>query len=167
MAQTRRRAICPKCKSTNMSLDNSIDSFECGDCGEYTTYEDVFHPQQKSKSEPMFLPDELDEVKFPCLDSLENGHMDFGAALASLKLGMRVARSGWNGKNMYLYLVNSSEFEVNRKPLLQILEEGTVVKYRAHIDMRTAQGDFVPWVASQSDLLADDWFVLDGNEQAG
>lgn len=88
-------------------------------------------------------------------------HMTFSNALELLKLGLRITRAGWNGRGMYLYLVPGSTFTVNRKPLLGILPEGTEVEYRPHIDMKTAQGDFVPWVASQTDLLADDWLVLE------
>lgn len=58
---------------------------------------------------------------------------------------------------MFIYLVKSSDFEVNRAPLLGIFPEGTRVKYQSHIDMKTVDGRFVPWVASQSDLLASDW----------
>ena len=83
--------------------------------------------------------------------------MDFSSALARLKGGDRVARSGWNGKDMFLFLVPGSHFTVNRAPLLGIYPEGTDIDYRPHIDMKTAQGDVVPWVASQSDLLSDDW----------
>jgi len=83
--------------------------------------------------------------------------MDFSQALTALKDGKRVARVGWNGNGMFLYLVAGSHFTVNRKPLLGIYPEGTEIDYHAHIDMKTAQGDCVPWVASQTDLLADDW----------
>lgn len=86
--------------------------------------------------------------------------MDFSQALALLKQGATVTREGWNGKGMYLYLVPGSEFTVNRAPLAGILPTGTRVSYRPHIDMKTAQGDFVPWIASQSDLLADDYIVV-------
>lgn len=86
--------------------------------------------------------------------------MDFGDAVRALKAGKRVTRSGWNGKDMFLYLVPGSVFEVNRPPLLGIYPEGTIVPYQPHIDMRTAQGTCVPWVASQSDVLAEDWQVL-------
>jgi hypothetical protein len=86
---------------------------------------------------------------------------DFGVALHRLKMGFRVAREGWNGTGMFLYFVNGSEFTVNRPPLLGIYPEGTAIKYRPHIDMKTAQGDMVPWVASQTDLLADDWYMVD------
>jgi hypothetical protein len=83
--------------------------------------------------------------------------MNFGEALEALKQGALVARSGWNGKEMFLLLVPGSTFKVNRAPLLGIFAEGTSVDYRPHIDMKTAQGDVVPWVASQTDLLAQDW----------
>lgn len=86
--------------------------------------------------------------------------MNFGSALSILKNGGRVARRGWNGKGMFLFLVPGSVFEVNRAPLLGIYPEGTRVNYQAHIDMKTANGYVTTWVASQSDLLEDDWEEL-------
>lgn len=86
--------------------------------------------------------------------------MNFGQAIEHLKDGRKVARSGWNGKDMFLFLVPGSTFKVNRAPLLGIYEEGTEVEYHAHIDMKTAQGYVVPWLASQSDMLSDDWVLV-------
>jgi hypothetical protein len=86
--------------------------------------------------------------------------MDFSAALERIKHGKRVAREGWNGKNMFIFLVPGSTFEVNRPPLLGIYPEGETIRYHAHVDMRTAQGDIVPWLCSQTDMLATDWSVL-------
>ena len=86
--------------------------------------------------------------------------MDFSQALESIKLGSRVAREGWNGKKMFLFLVPGSRFRVNRAPLLGIYPEGTEVDYCPHIDMKTADDRIVPWLASQTDLLADDWVVV-------
>ena len=86
--------------------------------------------------------------------------MNFGQALIELKAGNKVMRSGWNGKDMFLFLVPGSTFTVNRPPLLGIYPEGTKIDYHAHIDMKTAQGYVVPWLASQSDILAEDWTVL-------
>ena len=86
--------------------------------------------------------------------------MNFGDAIASLKAGQKVARSGWNGKEMFLFLVPGSTFTVNRPPLLGIYPEGTSISYRPHVDMRTANGEIVPWICSQSDMLEDDWFVV-------
>lgn len=88
--------------------------------------------------------------------------MDFSDALANVKSGFKMSREGWNGKGMFVFLVPGSKFQVNRPPLLGIYPEGTTINYHAHIDMRTADGQIVPWVASQSDLLANDWnAVLD------
>lgn len=86
--------------------------------------------------------------------------MNFGSALEAIKAGMRVCRSGWNGKDMFIFLVPGSQFQVNRAPLLGIYPEGTVINYRSHVDMRTADGSIVPWLASQTDLLADDWELV-------
>lgn len=87
--------------------------------------------------------------------------MNFGEALAAIKDGKRVARAGWNGKGMFLFLVPGSTFTVNREPLLSIMGEGTQVQYHAHIDMKTAQGYVLPWLASQADLLSEDWEIVD------
>lgn len=85
---------------------------------------------------------------------------DFGLAVHALRHGHRVARAGWNGKGMFLFLVPGSRFTVNRPPLLGIYPEGTVIDYQPHIDMKTAQGTVVPWLASQGDVLADDWEIV-------
>lgn len=90
--------------------------------------------------------------------------MDFSYALEQIKHGGRMARAGWNGKGMFVFLVPGSVFNVNREPLLSILGEGTEVNYHGHIDMRTADGMIVPWVASQSDLLSEDWEVVESTK---
>lgn len=87
--------------------------------------------------------------------------MNFGAALQALKNGQKVAREGWNGKGMFLFLVPGWVFKVNCAPLLGIYPEGTEITYRPHIDMKTVDGEIVPWVASQTDLLADDWCIVE------
>lgn len=86
--------------------------------------------------------------------------LTFSNALDVLKGGGRVAREGWNGKGMFLFLVPGSKFKVNRPPLLGIYPEGTEIEYHGHIDMKTAQGYVVPWLASQADLLANDWTLV-------
>jgi hypothetical protein len=83
--------------------------------------------------------------------------MDFGYAISALKAGSKVSRSGWNGKGMFLFLVPGSVFKVNRAPLMGIYPEGTEITYCSHVDMKTADGSIVPWLASQTDILADDW----------
>jgi hypothetical protein len=84
---------------------------------------------------------------------------DIGWAVNAMRMGQKVRRRGWNGRGMYIYLVPGSVFEVNRHPLLGILPGGTMVQYLEHVDMHTAQGTFVPWLCSQTDLLATDWEI--------
>lgn len=83
--------------------------------------------------------------------------MDFSDALLNVKSGLRMQRKGWNGRGMFIFLVPGSVFKVNREPLLSILGEGTEVNYHGHVDMRTADGQIVPWLCSQTDMLASDW----------
>lgn len=71
--------------------------------------------------------------------------MDFGQALIELKDGVRVAREGWNGKGMFVEL--------------QVPDENSKMR-RPYLFMRPVDGDLVPWVASQSDILADDWMSV-------
>ena len=85
---------------------------------------------------------------------------DFSEALLRLKEGAKIARTGWNGKGMFLFLVSGSHFKVNRAPLLGIYPEGTEIHYCPHVDMKTADDKVVPWLASQTDLLADDWMEV-------
>ncbi|MBC8159541.1 MAG: DUF2829 domain-containing protein [Alphaproteobacteria bacterium] len=87
--------------------------------------------------------------------------MTFSEALEYVKAGRRVAREGWNSKDMFIFLVPGSTFEVNRAPLLGIYPEGTVINYRPHVDMKTVDGQIVPWICSQSDMLEEDWVLAD------
>jgi hypothetical protein len=85
--------------------------------------------------------------------------MDFGAALIALRAGHRVARSGWNGKGMFIYLVPAG----NYFPTTSVAKAyfgGQLVPYKPYIAMKTVDEDVVPWLASQTDLLAEDYFVV-------
>jgi hypothetical protein len=86
--------------------------------------------------------------------------MDFGDALDLLKAGGKVTRAGWNGKGMYIALqpgypdgvpINENTAKATGGVV------GALCKFRPYLMMWTAQEDFVPWVASQTDILADDW----------
>lgn len=86
---------------------------------------------------------------------------NFGEAIEALKQGKKVTRTGWNGKEMFLYLVQGSKFKVNREPLLSIYQEGTEITYRPHIDLKTADGSIATWSPSGSDALAEDWIIIE------
>ena len=83
--------------------------------------------------------------------------MDFSEALRLVKAGGRVARAGWNGAGMFVFLVPGSRFNVNREPLLSILGEGTPVEYRGHLDLKATDGTIGVWTPSSTDMLAEDW----------
>ncbi len=87
--------------------------------------------------------------------------MDIGTAIAAVKAGKQVTRTGWKNEGMFIFLVPGSTFKVNRPPLLGIYPEGTEISYRKHIDIRTASGTIGPWQPNHADLLATDWKVIE------
>ncbi len=70
--------------------------------------------------------------------------MDFSRALDQIKQGRKVQRQGWNGKGMYIEIQNPDE---NSKMTLP------------YIYMKTVDNKIVPWLASQTDILANDWEI--------
>jgi hypothetical protein len=72
--------------------------------------------------------------------------MNFGQALEALKAGQKIARTGWNGKAMWV--------------MLQVPDEHSKMK-RPDLFMNPVDGMLVPWVASQTDILADDWMIVE------
>jgi hypothetical protein len=80
--------------------------------------------------------------------------MNFGEVLHWLKKGHKVARSGWNGKGMWLMLVVYCDEKI-------VIDGHSYIK-SPYIAMKTADGHFVPWLASQTDILADDWVINNG-----
>jgi hypothetical protein len=89
--------------------------------------------------------------------------MDFSDALIVCKAGSKIARAGWNGKNMYVVhqkgypdgiAINGNTADATGLP------EGTVCKFLPYLMFFTATGEFVPWLASQTDILADDWELV-------
>lgn len=88
--------------------------------------------------------------------------MTFGLAVEALKKGLKVARSGWNGKSMFLYYVPAAAYPAQRNSLGTMLGQfpDDMVPYGAYIAMKTAQNNVVPWLASQTDVLATDWSIV-------
>ncbi len=74
--------------------------------------------------------------------------------------GLLVQRVGWNGMGMYLAYQKGypDGIPLNKNTAEATgLAEGTVCKFAPYVMMRTVDGSFVPWLCSQTDLLADDW----------
>lgn len=76
----------------------------------------------------------------------------FSDAIHYLKRGLKVARKGWNGKEMYLRYVEPY-LDKNYK-VIEYKPDGTLLPY---IAIKTPENGFVPWVASQTDMLTNDW----------
>jgi hypothetical protein len=93
------------------------------------------------------------------------GTFSFSNALHQLKHGAHIYRTGWNSKDMYVVMqkgypdgiaINKNTAEATGIP------EGTVCIFRPYLMLKTADNSFVPWVASQSDILAEDWVIMGG-----
>lgn len=114
-----------------------------------------------------------------------NQNLNFGNAIEALKEGKRVARKGWNGKNMFVFMRPADELNVefvvdkvkslpqsvktfylqdiiNERGERVPIEENDNVKFTAYLCMKAAYGTIVDgWLASQTDMLAEDWSILD------
>lgn len=111
----------------------------------FTTSADDLYPQFMSK----------DEFEKFCRSTEA---MTFGDALEAMKDGERVARHGWNGKDMYVFLAHEPDFvtdaDISAYDQLEVEVHDMLV-------MKTAQDTFQPgWLASQADMLAEDWYIV-------
>ena len=89
---------------------------------------------------------------------MEEKLANFGQALEALKLGKRVARQGWNGKGMWLILINYGEKQAGHVDLGNNLGVWAINSY---IGLKSAQDTFeAGWKPSSMDMLAEDWIIL-------
>lgn len=86
--------------------------------------------------------------------------LSFGDAVAAMKSGYRVARNGWNGANMYAYYVPAGTYPAQVDAIKGEFG-GDLVPYRHYMALKTAQGDVATWAPSGSDVLADDWCIVE------
>lgn len=155
--------------------------------GEYNTYRGWDIPVNEDPADEGFLveypdggkanhPAHAGYVSWSPKDVFERAYrsstgLDFGGALRALKAGHRVARNGWYGKGMWLAL--SGPLDGRRIPAESFWSKRNA-EYAAQtidgsanvlpcITMKTAAGDIqMGWLASQADMLAEDWFVIEG-----
>lgn len=93
--------------------------------------------------------------------------LDFGGALEYLRQGLRLSRSGWNGKGQYIYMTNGSNVtyrylkENTRKMIRNSFDKDDTVEIMPHIDMKNAQNKLIiGWVPTQTDMLSNDWYIV-------
>lgn len=93
--------------------------------------------------------------------------MDFSYALKYAKEGLRISREGWNGRGQYVCYQEACaitrRFKPNVNPTSTIgrSDESGSRCLLPFLLIRTVDGSFVPWLASQTDLLAEDWVIVE------
>lgn len=102
---------------------------------------------------------------------IEEGCLTFGQAIEAMKAGFKVARKGWNGKDMFIVYMSAlklppyntqANIKVNARTAKWIGEDQPLDS-QPYIAMYNAQKQWIPgWVASQSDMLGEDWYIVGG-----
>jgi len=149
---------------------------------EYNEYRGWSMPESEDPSELVYLVEyEADERNKPNHDDhagyismspkyvfdesyRQSGNLTFGMAIAEAKKGKKIARSGWNGKNMYAVIMPGypEGVEVNEATQkAHDIPQGTKLVYRPYFQLYTAQSDVAMWAPSGSDALAEDWIILE------
>ena len=91
--------------------------------------------------------------------------MNFGLAIEAAKKGAKITRRGWNGKGMWVvYRTGYPDgIPCNKNTAEAVgIPEGSLFKVRPYLQMKCVDGSFQMWLASQSDILADDWEIVEG-----
>lgn len=145
--------------------------------GEYNEYRGWQMPPDESPNDRGYLVKYEDGYESWCpKDNFEKHNrptwgIPFGHAIEAAKQGHKIARQGWNGKGMYVVYMgpmhlppfNSQEpgKKVNDRTA-QIIGRDTPLRCQAYFAMWNAQGQWIPgWLASQSDMLSDDWYIVE------
>ena len=141
------------CKVANQVL-NAAQLADCKQSGwEFTDQQEGYRIRYADGYES-WSPKDVFEDAYRQTDA-----MNFGLAIEAMKNGERVARKGWNGKDMYVFLAYEADFvtdaDISAFDQLEV-EVGDM------LIMKTAQNTFQPgWLASQADMLADDWYIVE------
>jgi hypothetical protein len=86
--------------------------------------------------------------------------LSFGLAIEAMKMGKRVARSGWNGKGMFVYMVPANSYLAQSKAAKEYFGEDALVPYNAYLAIKNVEGTVSTWVPSVNDVLAEDWRIV-------
>ncbi len=108
---------------------------------------DLFVDLDNIVADNWIVCDDIDEY------TLDIQTFTFGEAISNLKRGKKVARKGWNGKGIYIEMQRPDEHSKMILPYIYIVTNGLVT------DNPDAPKGIVPWLASQTDMLAEDWVI--------
>ena len=135
--------------------------------GDYNTVRGWTLPDNENGADEGYLTDNgAGHVQWQPKDVFEDAFapfeaLDFGMAIAALKLGMKVARAGWNGGGQFVYLVPANSYPAQTGIAKAYFGADAMVPYRAYLALKTAQGDVATWAPSCSDALAEDWQIVE------
>ena len=86
--------------------------------------------------------------------------LNFGQALDAIKAGKRIARTGWNGKGMFVYFVPPASYPVQTGAAKAHFGDGAMVPYNAYMAIKNVDETVSTWVPSVNDCLATDWGIV-------
>lgn len=87
--------------------------------------------------------------------------MNFGKAIEALKEGKKVARTGWNGKGMYVYYVPAAKYKRCTESAKDLADENDMVQYNPYFAIKNVNNTVSTWVPSINDCLAEDWMIVE------
>lgn len=87
--------------------------------------------------------------------------LNFGQAIEALEAGKKVARSGWNGKGMFVYYVPADNYPARTAIAKAHWGENALVPYNAYLAIKNVDESVSTWVPSINDLFAKDWVILE------
>lgn len=134
----------------------SVTLLQDDDVGNEAGYYAEWMPFQKGQA----AKQEAAEAK-PNVSGSTAIELCFAGALGWLKAGARVARAGWNGKGMFAYMVPPASYPVQTGAAKAHFGEGSLVPYNAYFALKGVDETVSTWVPSVSDLLAEDWHVVE------
>ena len=111
--------------------------------------EDIFADLDNIVADNWIICDDIDE------STLDIQTFTFGEAISNLKRGKKVQREGWNGKGIYIEMQRPDEYSKMTLPYIYIVTNGLIT------DNPNAPKGVVPWLASQTDMLAEDWKIVE------
>ena len=138
--------------------------------GAYNEYRGWTIPADENPEDEGYLVKYADNyVSWSPKDAFEEAYrptnaMNFGLAIEAAKKGKKIARLGWNGKGMWVvYRTGYPDgIPCNKNTADAVgIPEGSLFKVRPYLQMKCVDGSFQMWLASQSDILADDWYIVE------
>ena len=88
--------------------------------------------------------------------------MNLSQILTYIKCGYHVRRSGWNGKGMYIFIIKEWDFVIDNL-VFHVDDNCETIPFLA---MKTVDNKIVPWLCSQTDMLAEDWEIIEQGEES-